>query len=341
MILMKLAAGLIAPLVASSILAVIPLRNWEHTARGSGREASSFDRAGESRIETGQSTQSAAATPYRDQVISVNGVRIHYLDWGVKGKQPLVILHESSRFAHSYDHIAAQFNREYYVIAVDLRGHGDSEWSPTGAYFVADYVKDIEALVEQLQLRNIVLLSASLGGRVAQMYTGLHPDRVARLIVEDVGPERGPEIRPLNLRMVKEEEAGWASEDDLLARLKNGEGRRIADSLHREFIRYGTKRRADGRLILKRDPNYVNGLVTGDVWQYVRKITCPALYIVGTDSNIVPQKTRQELKATGPNFQVVEMPGIGHYPHLEAADAYVAIIKNFLSKPAKKPSAGW
>src|SRR5262249_7467649 len=71
--------------------------------------------------------------------IEVNGIRLHYLDWGTDGKQPFIMLHGISRIAHQFDHIALVFNRDYHVFAIDMRGHGDSGWSPEGAYLVEDY----------------------------------------------------------------------------------------------------------------------------------------------------------------------------------------------------------
>ncbi|MCU1274241.1 MAG: alpha/beta hydrolase fold protein, partial [Bryobacterales bacterium] len=130
----------------------------------------------------------AAQTPYQDRFITVNGLRLHYLDWGSPDKQPFIMLHGIGRVAHSFDHIAPTFNRDYHVMAIDMRGHGDSAWSPEGAYLVQDYAKDLEAFVAQLNLRNMVLLGNSTGGRVVQVYAGMHPERVAKLVVEDVGP---------------------------------------------------------------------------------------------------------------------------------------------------------
>src|SRR4051812_7982643 len=135
-----------------------------------------------------------AQPPYQDRFITVNGLRLHYLDWGSPDKPPFILLHGIGRVAHSFDHIAPQFSSRYHVIALDMRGHGDSAWSPEGAYLVEDYVKDLAAMVEQLNLRGLTLLGNSTGGRVVQVYAGQHPDRMSRLVVEDVGPERTNEI---------------------------------------------------------------------------------------------------------------------------------------------------
>src|SRR5579863_3577891 len=94
---------------------------------------------------------------YTDRFIVVNGLRLHYPDWGSPNKPPFIMLHGISRVAHQFDHLAPYFTANYHVIAIDMRGHGDSGWSPEGAYVVEDYVKDLEAFVEQLDLRGITL----------------------------------------------------------------------------------------------------------------------------------------------------------------------------------------
>src|SRR5438046_4280501 len=155
--------------------------------------------------------------------IIFNGLRIHYLDWGAEGKPPLIMLHGIGRVAHTFDHIAPHFTGKYHVMAIDMRGHGDSGWDPKGAYLVEDYTKDIEALAEQLHLRNIVIWGNSTGGRVAQVFAGLHPELVTAVISEDVGPERPRAIADGFTSSVKrEDETDWVSEEELFANLRAG-----------------------------------------------------------------------------------------------------------------------
>jgi esterase len=271
------------------------------------------------------------AAPYQDGHLTVNGLRIHYLDWGTRGKQPFIMLHGIGRTAHTFDHIAPHFTRDYHVIAIDMRGHGDSAWHPDGAYLVEDYVKDVEAIIERLNLRKVVLTGNSTGGRVAQVYAGLHPENVAALVVEDVGPERPNEIASNFARRVEQDANGWASEEELVATLVKGGGR-ISEPLQRTHARYGTTRRDDGRLVWKRDPNLVKGFVPTELWQYVSKITSPTIYLLGGTSTIVPAETQQRLKRTLPRCEILVMPGIGHYPHLEAPEQFVAAVTSFLSR---------
>jgi esterase len=212
-----------------------------------------------------------------------------------------------------------------------MRGHGDSAWSPEGAYLVEDYAKDLTAFVEQLNLRNVVLLGNSTGGRVVQVYAGMHPERVAKLVVEDVGPERTNEIASGFARRVQQEENGWASEDELVASLMRGGGT-VSEELQRNYAHFGSKRRADGRIVWKRDPNLVKGFVPTELWAQVLKIKCPTIYILGGASSIVPPETQQKLRENLPAVEIVAMPKLGHYPHQEAPEDYIRIVQTFLAR---------
>jgi pimeloyl-ACP methyl ester carboxylesterase len=272
----------------------------------------------------------------QDRFINVNGLRLHYLDWGNETKPPLILLHGIGRVAHTFDHLAGHFSPNYHVIAVDMRGHGDSGWDTNGAYLVEDYVKDIEGLAQQLRLRNIVIWGNSTGGRVAQVFAGMHPELVAGVIAEDVGPERPREIADSGTRrMQQEDERGWTSEEELLAELKAGNARTAEEGL-RAYVKYGSKRRADGRVIWKRDPKIANGFVPTELWRFVREIKSPIIYILGGRSTIVPAATQQQLKQTLPQVQIETLPGLGHYPSEENTKDFLAVADKFLAGlPAK------
>jgi pimeloyl-ACP methyl ester carboxylesterase len=76
----------------------------------------------------------------------------------------------------------------------------------------------------------------------------------------------------------------------------------------------------------------VKGFVPTDLWEYVRRIQAPTIYILGGASTIVPPETQQQLKKTLPDCRIVIMPGLGHYPHLEAPEEYVRIVQGFLAE---------
>ncbi|HVQ16018.1 MAG TPA: alpha/beta hydrolase [Vicinamibacterales bacterium] len=264
-----------------------------------------------------------------DRFVDVNGLRIHYVDWGGSGK-PFVMIHGLDRVARTFDHLAVRFSPAYRVIAIDMRGHGDSGWDPKGRYLVEDHVGDFEGVVQQLGLRDLTLWGNSTGGRVVQVFAGKHPELVSHVISEDVGPERPRQIADNYAKRVQQEQAGWASEDELLAQLRKTNPR-MSPAVLEPYVRYGVKKRADGRIEWKRDPQLVNGFVATDLWRFVRNIKSPILYILGGRSNIVPPETQEELKKALPNAQLVTVADVGHYPSDEKPDEVMRIVSRFLA----------
>jgi pimeloyl-ACP methyl ester carboxylesterase len=280
-------------------------------------------------LAAAQTSKPVQTSSPADRFITVTGLRLHYLDWGGAGA-PLIFVHGLDRHAHTFDHIAPHFASRYRVIAVDMRGHGESAWDAEARYVVEDYVRDMEGLVEQLELRNIVIWGNSTGGRVAQVYAGLHPDRVTHMIAEDVGPERPKQIADNYQRRVSEEQAGWASEAEVIAQVrKSNPG--MSDALAASYVRYGTTKRPDGRLIWKRDANVARGFVPTDLWAAVSKITAPALYIIGGRSTIVPAETQERLRKTLPRVRIVTIPDVGHYPTDEKPADVLMLVDSFLA----------
>jgi pimeloyl-ACP methyl ester carboxylesterase len=259
----------------------------------------------------------------------VNDVRIHYLEWGSADAPPLVLLHGIARCAHAFDHLAPHFAQRYRVLAVDLRGHGESSWDSGGNYLVEDYVGDVEALIDKLALRDITFWGNSTGGRVAQMIAGRHPELVHAVAVEDVGPERPKEISNRRASRMSGEENGWASREELFTKLR-GDNPRIADPVLRDLVLHAAHEREDGRVVWKRDPAILKGFVPTALWDTVRKIKAPIVYILGGASTIVPPHTQDELKAALPQAKIVTMPGLGHYPSDEDPQAFLAIVDDFL-----------
>ena len=212
-----------------------------------------------------------------------------------------------------------------------MRGHGDSSWDSKGDYLVEDHVRDLEGLVKQLKLTHITMLGNSTGGRVVQVFAGMHPGLVAKLIVEDVGPQRPEDIASGFARRVQQEANGWASEEELVQQLLK-ENRGVAEAWVRNYAHFGVKPRADGRFVWKRDPNLVKGFVPTDLWSSVRRITSPTIYILGGKSTIVPADTQQQLKTALRDCEIVTMPGLGHYPDVEDPPGFLAIADRFLSR---------
>ena len=117
----------------------------------------------------------------RDRFLTLDGRRIHYLDWGDESAPPLLLLHGSLLHAHTWDPVARGLADQYRVIAPDWRGHGESDWAKT--YSPDDALGDLEALIGTLGLARFALVGNSIGGRFAPVYAATHPDQVTHVVM--------------------------------------------------------------------------------------------------------------------------------------------------------------
>ena len=115
-------------------------------------------------------------------------LRMHYVDWGNPEAPPLILQHGGRDHCRSWDWVARELRKDWHVIAPDLRGHGDSAWSPDGDYTVASFVYDFAQFVHMLGHDQVTIVGHSLGGNITTRYTGLFPERVKRLVnIEGLG----------------------------------------------------------------------------------------------------------------------------------------------------------
>src|SRR3989449_3032952 len=121
--------------------------------------------------------------------VILRGMRFHYLDWGTRGQPPVLFLHGGGLNVHTWDLVCAALRLERHCLALDQRGHGDSEWSPEMDYATESHVADLDAFVDRLGLDRFVLVGMSLGGANALAWAGTHSQRLAALVLVDVGPE--------------------------------------------------------------------------------------------------------------------------------------------------------
>src|SRR5215813_4252340 len=126
---------------------------------------------------------------HRDRTIILNGQRFHYTEWGAATAPPLLMLHGVTGHARTWDEEAAAFASRYRVLALDQRGHGDSDPSPNADYTMATLAADVAAFADALGLIPFSLIGLSLGGRVEIASAGQAPGRVDWLVIVDFGPE--------------------------------------------------------------------------------------------------------------------------------------------------------
>lgn len=256
-------------------------------------------------------------------------VRLHYLEWGEPTNPPLLLLHGGSAHAHWWDHIALVLAEDFHVIALDLRGHGDSGWVPgDSAYQIEQYVADLAQVVAQLALPPFVLLGHSLGGFVAMSYASANAQHLRALIAIDIGPRLGGSRF---MRLLRQMPAPiFADEADLHRRFRLLPQKTSASpELLRDIARHSVRPRTDGRLSLKCDRATMNR-EPRDLQAQLANISCPTLVMRGSESHNLSLSTQEEMIRLCPQAHGVEIAGAGHHIFLDTPEEFLVEVQGFL-----------
>ena len=111
----------------------------------------------------------------QDRYATVNGLRLHYLDYGNAEAPPLLMLHGLSGHAHTFDMVGPQLTDRYHVLSLDVRGRGESAWAPDGDYTYPSYVNDVAGLCTELDFPKITMVGTSMGGLITFMLAATRP----------------------------------------------------------------------------------------------------------------------------------------------------------------------
>lgn len=125
-------------------------------------------------------------TAPRDRSLAVGGLTFHYVTWGPESAPPLVLLHGLTSQARSWDALGRELSADFHVIALDQRGHRDSDRAPDGNYRVGTMAADLAGFVDAIGLDRFAPLGLSMGGRVGIAYAGGHAARIERPCIVDI-----------------------------------------------------------------------------------------------------------------------------------------------------------
>jgi pimeloyl-ACP methyl ester carboxylesterase len=274
---------------------------------------------------------------FDDGWLELDGLRIHYTEWGAPTAPPVVLLHGLNVQCHTWDPIAAELVDEYHVIAMDMRGHGDSDWSTAG-YRVRSMARDVHGLIDALGIGPVHLVGHSAGVRVAIAVAGERPETIRSLALSDAGPANSPSgavamrdfIRATtNLRGFRDE----------------AEAREFYLGFHPEWredfidlhVRHQLRRNWAGKLVPKADPDvqWITGSVSlPDVeylWRMSALLTMPTKLLVGRRSNVLDEPVVEKMLAAMPNA-TVRWFDTGHYVPREAPEEFIAVLAEFLKE---------
>ena len=275
-------------------------------------------------------------------------LRLHYVDWGNPTAPPLILLHGGRDHCRNWDWVAKELRSDYHIIAPDLRGHGDSQWSPDGNYSMAAYVYDLAQLIHQQQLAPVTIVAHSLGGNIALRYAGIYPEKVAKLVaIEGLGPSPKIEAEQAG-KSIEQRMQAWIDDqrvlsgrqprryqsvEEALTRMQE-ENRHLTPEQARHLTLHGISQNEDGSYSWKFD-NYVRSISPVDMTANERhrlwaRITCPTLLIYGAES-WASNPAEDGRLAHFSSARVALFEGAGHWVHHDVLDAFLGEVRAFLA----------
>ena len=266
------------------------------------------------------------------RTLDTNGLRLHYLDWGNSEAPPVVCVHGYTSSAQAFNAMARRLCDRAHIIALDVRGHGESQWSPEGAYRYADQAGDLAAFVDRLGCDRIVLIGTSMGGRIAMAYAVEHSQRLRALALNDIGPDTERGSSRITTMVGSRPDSFPSLEAALEYRRQTSPitaGRPLEDQ--RETALGVLRQGPDGSWGWKMDPAYIEQRLTRAPqpppvsWGALATIPCPTQIIWGTDSDVLSEAQARRMVETLPKGELVTVPGVGHAPTLVEPEALAAL----------------
>ena len=285
--------------------------------------------------------------------VDVRGLKIHYLEWGERYGEPLILLHGWRDHARSWNYFVSALRKKsskpLWIIAPDCRGHGDSSWVGAGGYYhFPDYIHDLDCIIQPLKVTSVTLVGHSMGGTISFLYAGTFPQRVRKLVlIEGIGP-LGMTFSDAPLRMekfisemrairegttVEYDSFEYASLEDAVDRFRRSNPHLNAERAL-ELTRWGMRQTENGTWIWKFDPLHrttsPQPFYSEQAIEFYRRIDCPVLIISGKESKQAPRPDMQRRLQAIRDHRRVDIERAGHMVHQDNPDDLANEILKFI-----------
>jgi len=273
----------------------------------------------------------------KSRFISVNGLRLHYLEWGEPGRSTIVLLHGLRGHAHSWDDVSAALAPQWRVLALDQRGRGETDCPKDGNYATEAFVDDLAAFSDALALQRFILIGHSMGGRNGILFTAKQPARVSAFGIVDVGPDIQPEGAA---RIRKELLDAPERFDSLDAALEQAcaENPLASKAVLRRRVQYQTKPLPDGGIgwrydaLIREQTRSNTRPPPPDFWSLWRQIRCPTLILRGAETDTLARDVAERMVRENARAELAEIPRAGHMTFEDNPAGFNATLSNWLAR---------
>ena len=260
------------------------------------------------------------------------GQRVSALVWG-EGEPELVLVHGGAQNAHTWDTVALALERP--LVAIDLPGHGHSDWRDDGRYGPVENAEALAVALGELAPNAAALVGMSLGGLTTVVLASRHPELVRKAVVVDVTPGTDHAKAAPIVSFIDGPET-FASFDEILERTIRFNPTRSESSLRRGVL-HNARQRDDGlwtwrydRLNRVREGAAEGRVDFGELWDDVSAITCPVALVRGGTSGVVGDEDVEEWLRRQPGSEVVVVDGAGHSIQGDKPLELAAIVERFV-----------
>ena len=266
----------------------------------------------------------------RRRALTVNGLRLHLLEWGEIGRPGLCLLHGGAAHAHWFDAVAATFADRFHVVALDQRGHGESAWATPPAYATEDFAGDLLGVLDALGWERASLVGHSMGGHNAMAFASWHPQRVERLVIVDSRPAIPAERLDMMHARGRRGVRVHASRETAVASFRLLPRDTVAEPALMAHLAVEAIAPRDGGWALRFDPETNAARRPTDAWPLLPKIAAPTLVVRGALSPVLTAAMAAEIVRLVRGATLAEIPGAYHHLVLDRPAEFVAAVRPFL-----------
>ena len=273
----------------------------------------------------------------RSHFVRVNGIRLHVLEWGAATQRPVLLLHGGSAHARWWTFVVPTLVEHHRVLALDLRGHGDSDWAEPPDYAIDTHAADVAALAAELDLTDLRVVGHSLGGLVTiASAAALGPRLAAVVLIDTAGRIGGRSMRYLTA-LSHWPHPTYASQADGVRRFRLLPTANAASAAVREHVAtHALRNTPEGAWTLKFDRRALALGQPIDLIDQLKNIDVPTLIVRGALSPHVTPATLSELKAMLRHGATAEIAAAHHHVMLDAPEDLARVLADFLVLPSAR-----